>query len=165
MLAPLKSLRILVVDSVPELRVLTRDTLNTLGVEQVYTVGDGSRAYTELQGRRFDIVILERRMEPIDGIDLTRMIRTAADSPDPHVPILMTTAAPSRQDVVEARDAGVNEFLVKPFSADGLAKRIAATLANPRDFIEVASYFGPDRRRADREFTGRDMRGRKPKSK
>lgn len=161
----LKTLRILIVDGEPEMRILTRDTLNSLGVEQVFTVADGGRAYALLQERSFDLILTERKVEPLDGIEMTRLIRTASDSPDPHIPILMMTAAPSRRDVFEARDAGVNEFLVKPFSADGLAKRIAATVANPRAFIEVESYFGPDRRRVERDFPGEDMRRRKARGR
>ncbi len=159
----LKNLSILIVDSDRSMRVLCRDMLNAMGIAQVYTVDDGSRAYAELRNRRFDIVITERYMETLDGIDLTRMIRTAADSPNPLVPILMTTAMPSMSDVTEARDAGVTEFLIKPFSANDFKKRITATVTNPREFVQVASYFGPDRRRATKDFYGEDMRGRKQK--
>jgi two-component system chemotaxis response regulator CheY len=155
------NLRILIVDGDLKMRTLTRDMLNTLGILQVYTVGDGSRAYSELRERPFDIVLTERRMDPVTGIDLTRMIRTGADSPSPHIPILMMTAMPSLSDVTEARDAGVTEFLIKPFSVDGLKKRIIATVRNPREFIEVSDYFGPDRRRTVKNFTGIDMRRRR----
>ncbi len=157
----IENLKILIVDEDQKLRALTRDMLNSLGIMMVYTVGDGSRAYGELRQRQYDIVITERRMEQLDGIDLTRMIRTGADSPSPHVPILMMTAAPSLNDVTGARDAGVSEFLIKPFSIDGLKKRIVATVRNPRNFIEISDYFGPDRRRSVRQFTGEDLRGRK----
>jgi DNA-binding response OmpR family regulator len=157
----LDKLRILIVDSEQKMRSLTRDMLNELGIPQVYTVGDGSRAYAELRDRQFDIIITERRMESVNGIDLTRMIRTAVDSPNPHVPILMMTAAPSLHDVTEARDAGVTEFLIKPFSVDGLKKRIIATVMNPREFVEVESYFGPDRRRTVKDFQGEYMRRRR----
>ncbi len=155
------NLRILVVDSDQELRNLTRDMLDTIGIPQVYTVSDGGRTFGELRDREFDKVILERQMEPVGGIDLTRMTRTASDSPDPHVPILMVTAAPSLQDVTEARDVGVSEFLIRPFSVDSLRSRITAIINNPRAFIQVESYFGPDRRRVNREFKGEDKRGRK----
>lgn len=161
MSTPLERVRILIVDSDQEIRSLTRDMLNSIGILQVYLANDGSRAFGELRERPFDIVITERRMEGLDGIELTRMIRTAADSANPHIPILMTTAAPSLQDVTEARDAGVTEFLIKPFSVDSLRKRLIATLENPREFIEVESYYGPDRRRTVKDFRGEDMRGRK----
>ena len=114
------NLRILVVDRDQELRNLTHDMLDTIGISQVYTVSDGGRTFGELRDREFDMVILERQMEPVGGIDLTRMIRMASDSPDPHVPILMVTAALSLQDVTEARDVGVSEFLIRPFYVDSL---------------------------------------------
>lgn len=157
----LGNLRILVVDSDQELRNLTRDMLDTVGVAQVYTVGDSGRTFGELRDRQYDLIMLERQMNPVDGIDLTRMIRTAADSPDPLVPILMVTAAPSLQEVTEARDVGVSEFLIRPFSIDLLKSRISAIVNNPRAFIQVESYFGPDRRRVEKPFQGEDMRGRK----
>lgn len=155
---PLKNLCILIVDGDRSMRFLIRDMLNAMDIHQVYTISDGSAAYGELRIRHFDIIITERHMEPLDGMDLTRMIRTAADSPNPHVPILMMTAAPSLRVVTDARDAGVTEFLIKPFSSDSLKKRVAATILNPREFVQVASYFGPDRRRRDKEFFGQDMR-------
>ncbi len=157
-------LRILVVDSDPEMRILTRDMLDSLGILQVYTIGDGSRTFAELGERAYDMVIIERQMEPIGGIDLARMIRTASDSPNSHIPILMVTAAPSIQEVTEARDVGVSEFLIRPFSIDSLKGRIIATANNPREFIRIESYFGPDRRRIAKEFRGKDMRGSKSRS-
>ena len=73
----------------------------------------------------------------------------------------MVTAALSLQDVTEARDVGVSEFLTRPFSVDSLRSRVAAIINNSRAFIQVESYFGPDRRRVNKEFKGEDMRGRK----
>lgn len=160
----LASLRILVVDSDQELRALTRDMLDSIGIPQVYTIADGSRVFSELRDRQFDLLIVERQIVPVDGIDVTRMIRTASDSPDPHVPILMVTAAPSLEEVTTARDVGVSEFLIRPFSVDTLRGRVTAIINNPRAFIEVENYFGPDRRRATRPFKGQDMRGSKPKA-
>lgn len=160
----LGDVRILVVDSDPELRILTRDMLDSLGILQVYTIGDGSRTFAELRNRDYDILILDRQMEPLNGIDLTRMIRTASDSPKPHIPILMVTLAPSLQDVTEARDVGVSEFLIRPFSIDSLKGRLLVAANNPRQFVEVEDYFGPDRRRVDKEFRGKDMRGSESRS-
>ena len=57
-----------------------------------------------------------------------------------------------------ARDAGVNEFVVKPFSAQGLFTRIQAVIEKPRPFVKVSGYFGPDRRRRRRPFEGEERR-------
>ena len=63
------------------------------------------------------------------------------------VPVVLVTGYSALQRVAEARDAGVTEFLVKPFSANDLAKRIAYVINKPRDYIDSDDYFGPDRRR------------------
>ena len=62
-------------------------------------------------------------------------------------PVILVTGYSALSRVAEARDAGVTEFLVKPFSANDLAKRIAYVINKPRDFIDCTGYFGPDRRR------------------
>ncbi len=86
-------------------------------------------------------------MKPLDGIDFVKLVRTARDSPNPYVPIIMLSGYTEYRRVVEARDAGVNEFLAKPISAKALYQRFAAIIDNPRPFIRTESYFGPDRRR------------------
>jgi len=97
-------------------------------------------------------------MEPLDGIDFTRMVRTAPDSPNPFVPIIMLTAHSSMERVIQARDSGVNEFLAKPVTAKGLYNRIATVIESPRQFVRASEYFGPDRRRSVKEFMGMDRR-------
>ncbi len=86
-------------------------------------------------------------MEPLDGLDFVRLVRTAKDSANPYVPIIMLTGYTEYRRVVEARDAGVNEFLAKPISARALYQRFASIIDNPRSFIKTKNYFGPDRRR------------------
>jgi len=76
-----------------------------------------------------------------------RLVRTGEDSPNPFVPVIMLTGHTETSRVVEARDAGVNEFLAKPISANGLYRRIRAIIENPRLYIKNKGYFGPDRRR------------------
>ena len=86
-------------------------------------------------------------MEPLDGLDFVRLVRTAKDSPNPYVPIIMLSGYTEYRRVTEARDAGINEFLAKPISARALYLRFASIIDNPRPFIRTKSYFGPDRRR------------------
>ena len=97
-------------------------------------------------------------MEPLDGIDFTPMVRTAPDSPNPFVPIIMLTAHPSMERVTQARDSGVNEFLAKPVTAKDLCSRIATVIESPRQFVRASEYFGPDHRRSAKEFMGMDRR-------
>jgi len=71
------------------------------------------------------------------------------------VPIVMITGYSAWSRVETARDKGVTEFLIKPFTADDVAKRLASVITNPRDFIEIETFFGPDRRRrVAPNFTG-----------
>jgi DNA-binding response OmpR family regulator len=83
----------------------------------------------------------------MDGIALTRHIRTSENSPNPFMPIIMVTGHTERARVEEARDAGVTEFLAKPVTPKNLYSRIAEIVERPRAFVRTESYFGPDRRR------------------
>jgi DNA-binding response OmpR family regulator len=86
-------------------------------------------------------------MEPMDGIELTKLIRRDPASPNRLAPIILVTGFSAVGRVGVARDAGITEFMVKPFSANDLAKRLAYVINKPRDFIDAPAYFGPDRRR------------------
>ncbi len=154
----LSSLRILVVDPSPFRRMLVCDVLNALGINQVESVNEGSSGYSIFRSTNFDIVITEQIMMPLDGLDLTRMIRTSPDSPNPTVPILMLVSAPRTKDVIAARDSGVTEFMAMPFSVKALYNRLVFIIEQPRDFVQDGEYFGPDRRRAVKDFFGDDQR-------
>jgi DNA-binding response OmpR family regulator len=147
------------VEDDPSMRALVRDILVAFGIQNVQTTHDGSQAYAELRHFPADIVICDWVMEPLDGIDFTRMVRSASDSPNPFVPIIMLTSHSSLERVLEARDVGVTEFLAKPVTANGLYNRIVAIIERPRQFVRTSVYFGPDRRRAIRDFMGQDRRG------
>ena len=94
-----------------------------------------------------DIVIADWQMEPMNGIELTHEIRTNQLSPNRMAPVILVTGYSAITRVAQARDVGVTEFIVKPFSANDLAKRLAYVINKPRDFIDADGYFGPDRRR------------------
>jgi two-component system, chemotaxis family, chemotaxis protein CheY len=83
-------------------------------------------------------------------------VRTASDSPNPYVPIIMMTGHSDRTHVGVARDAGVNSFLVKPISAKSLFAHIVNASQDKRSFVRTKSYFGPDRRvKKDANYRGR----------
>ena len=87
----LKNLNILLVEDDPSM-LLLRDMLNAFGVEKIVTVSDGTKAFAELRQFPADIVITDWVMDPIDGLDFTRMVRNQPDSPNPFVPIIMLTS-------------------------------------------------------------------------
>jgi DNA-binding response OmpR family regulator len=95
-------------------------------------------------------------MAPMDGLELTRLIRTSEDSPDPFVPIIMLSGHVDRMRA--ARDAGVSEFMMKPVSVRTFLACLGAVVERPRPFVRANGYFGPDRRRMLTPFSGPDRR-------
>ncbi len=148
-------LKILVVDDNHHMRVLLSEILRAIGVHRIFEASDGAQALQMMKGAEIDIIMTDLSMKPLDGIDFTRLIRRSKDSPNPMCPIIMITGHSTLQRVHAARDAGVNEFLVKPLTAKGVLERISQVVDHPRAFVRTAEYFGPDRRRrADPNYTG-----------
>jgi len=140
-------LSILIVEDTTPMRKLVTSVLETLGVGQILTASDGEEGFNIFCQENSDIVIADWHMLPMSGIDLVYKIRREQQSPNKMVPIVMMTGYSALPRVAQARDTGATEFLVKPFSANDLARRIAYVINKPRDFIETPDYFGPDRRR------------------
>lgn len=150
---------VLVVDDSPHMLNLLSDILRGLGTGAIHTALDAVDAFKEIAITRPDLVICDQAMEPICGVEFTQMLRTSRDSPDIHVPIIMVTGYCDSQTVMEARDAGVNEFLAKPISAKSLYLRLLEVINNPRIFIKTKTYTGPDRRRNTSDnYTGPERR-------
>lgn len=142
-----EKLSVLIVEDTIPMRKLVTSVLDTLGVGTILTAQDGDQGYNVFCKENPDIVIADWHMLPVSGIELVRRIRKDANSPNKMAPIIMMTGYSAMPRVSEARDSGATEFLVKPFSANDLARRIAYVINKPRDFIETEDFFGPDRRR------------------
>lgn len=149
------NLSVLVVEDTAPMRRLITSVLETLGVGQVFEADSGEAGFEIFRRESPDIVIADWHMEPMNGIEFTQQVRTNSLSPNRMVPVILVTGYSALSRVAQARDAGVTEFLVKPFSANDLAKRLAYVINKPRDFVDSADYFGPDRRRkANPHYTG-----------
>ncbi len=155
----LSRLNFLIVDDNKHMRNLVLSILRSLGAKTCVEASDGADAFRELRGFPADVIICDWNMTPIDGLDFTRMVRNSKDTPNPFVPIIMLTGHTQSNRVVEARDAGVNEFLAKPISAHALYTKINAIIERPRQFVRSKDYFGPDRRRHENpSFQGPERR-------
>ena len=153
-------LRFLVVDDNPHMRRTVRTILNGLGVREVCEADDGASALESFTRYMPDIIIADWVMPMFSGIEMTRMIRQQSANANPYVPIIMLTAHSERSRVVEARDAGITEFLVKPISAKALYQRVFNVVMNPRPFIKTKTFFGPDRHRhVNPNYDGPERRG------
>lgn len=167
-----EKLSMLVVEDTQPMQKLLVSVLEALGIKNVETCANGQDAFRLFCSHSHDIVLSDWQMDPVDGISLTRMIRKHHLSPNRLAPVILITGYSAWPRVEEARDAGVTEFLVKPFTAHDLARRIAHVINAPRDFIDTQDFFGPDRRRrkaADAGYTGphrraedRSERSKKP---
>lgn len=155
----LSKLRVLIVDDSKNMRMLVKTILNALGVQTVREATDGQTALQELRGGPIDVVIVDWVMEPMDGLEFVRQVRTAEDSPNTFLPIIMMTGHTERNRIFKARDSGVTEFLAKPITAKTLLLRLTNIIENPRPFVRAKGYFGPDRRRRSEDYSGPERRG------
>jgi len=129
------------------MRSLIKELLKSIGVNQIHESADPVEAFEFMRTNTVDILLADLSMPMIDGIEFVRMIRTGDDSPNQFLPVIMVTGHSERSKIEAARDAGVNEFLVKPINAKSLLLRLQSVINSPRQFVKSGSYFGPDRRR------------------
>ena len=119
-------MRVLVVDDSSTMRRIIANTLKKLGYDEVAEAGDGVEGLAALAGNTFDLILTDWNMPKMDGREFVRSLRqlpaTAA------VPVLMVTTHAERSDVVLALQAGVNDYVVKPFTPDILKEKIETLL-------------------------------------
>jgi CheY-like chemotaxis protein len=143
----LSQISVLLVDDSLYMRRLVRSLLQGLGVRHVLEAEDGASALEVFQQQPVDIIITDWVIPVFDGLELTAAVRNPKTSDSPYTPIIMLSAYTERSRVIQARDAGVTEFLSKPISAKQLYLRLENCIVNPRPFIRTRNFFGPDRRR------------------
>lgn len=145
----LTKLKILVVDDNSNMRSLIASILKAFNCQEMHESETVEDAREILRDVEVDVVITDWHMLPEDGLDLVRYLRYDDESPNKYIPIIMLTGFSEYDRVLEARDAGVNEFLAKPIAPKSLYLRLASIIDSPREFIETETYFGPCRRRRD----------------
>lgn len=117
-----KNLRILIVDDVSTMRRIVKNLLHDLGYGNTQEADDGKLAWPLLQAGGFELVMTDWSMPGMTGIDLLRHIR--AEPKLVNLPVLMVTAEAKREQIVEAAKAGVNGYIIKPFTALTLKEKI-----------------------------------------
>jgi CheY-like chemotaxis protein len=155
----LSRLSILVVDDSKETRRLVCDQLRGLGVGRLLEAADGESALEILARDWIDLLISDWIMAPVDGLELVRTIRAGSDDQKAMLPIILMTAYGDQPRLLAARDAGVNEILLKPFDPERLHRKLMAVIEAPRAFVRSPVYIGPDRRSfRDIAFAGLERR-------
>jgi len=115
-------LRFLVVDDFSTMRRIVKNLLQELGYQNVQEADDGQTALPMLKTGNFDFVITDWNMPQMAGLDLLKAVR--ADAALKHLPVLMVTAEAKREQIVEAAQAGVSGYVIKPFTAQTLSEKL-----------------------------------------
>jgi two-component system chemotaxis response regulator CheY len=121
------SMPILVVDDYNTMIRIIRNLLRQLGFQDVDDAPDGSVALSKMRSKRYSLVISDWNMEPMTGYELLKSVRSSPDLST--TPFIMVTAESKTENVIAAKQAGVNNYIVKPFNADTLKSKIEAVFA------------------------------------
>ena len=148
--------RIMIIDANLAASRLLTDLMKGLGAREVLVEPDEKRAMELAREFEPSLIFVERHGPRLDGEALARRIRRSHLACR-HVPIIMVTAEATASNIKGARDAGVHEFMVKPFTAGDLVRRVINVATKPRNWVEAVGYVGPDRRR----FNSGDYKGPK----
>lgn len=119
---------ILVVDDYKTMIRIIRNLLKQIGFENVDDAADGQEAFEKMQKNKYGLVISDWNMEPMTGYELLQKVR--ADEGLKSTPFIMVTAESKTENVVAAKKAGVNNYIVKPFNAGTLKSKMAAVLGD-----------------------------------
>lgn len=150
----LDDIQILVVEDLLPMLTLTKSILQIFGFKNLLGARNADEAYELYCQHDPDIIITDWFMTPIDGLELIQKIRTDPKSPNPYVPIILMSGYTDKRRVEEGRDNGMTEFLMKPYTARDMYKKIVQLIERPRQFVKAEGYFGPDRRRKREEYVG-----------
>jgi len=115
-------MRILVVDDFSTMRRIVKNLLKQLGYENIDEAEDGAQAYSKLKNGGYGFVVSDWNMPNMDGLDLLKKVRSDPELKD--LPILMVTAEAEKEKVITAIQAGVNNYIVKPFTGEVLKEKM-----------------------------------------
>ncbi len=120
------SIKVLVVDDFATMRRILKNILKQLGFTNIVEADDGTTAWEALEGQSIDLIISDWNMPKMTGLDLLKKVRASSDYAK--IPFLMVTAEAQKQNVIEAVQAGVSNYVVKPFTAEGIYDKLSKIL-------------------------------------
>ena len=120
----LKDMRVFIVDDYNTMLRILRNLLRQLDINNVEEATNGDTAYQMLQRTPPDLIISDWNMAPVTGLDLLKKVRS--DAKLKHIPFIMVTAESKTENVIAAKQAGVSNYIVKPFNAETLRAKIAS---------------------------------------
>ncbi len=123
-----KNMNVLIVDDYKTMLRIIKNLLKQLGMENVDEATDGTMAFEKAQEKEYGLIISDWNMEPMSGYELLKKIRS--DEKNKALPFIMITAESKTDNVVAAKQAGVSNYIVKPFNADTLKQKIEAVFGD-----------------------------------
>lgn len=147
--------RVLILEDNAHMSTILRKVLQGFGIRDVFEARDAADAFEAMRNSNPDLALVDYMLDDVDGLEFTRLVRTASDSPNKYLPIIMVSGHTDRSRILESINAGVNEYLAKPVRPIDLYNRLVALIERPRSFVKAPGYFGPDRRRRqDPHYSG-----------
>lgn len=116
------SMKILIVDDFATMRRIMKNILKQIGFTNIIEADDGTTALDELKKNSIDLIISDWNMPKMTGLDLLKTVRGSSEYKD--IPFLMVTAEAQKQNVIDAVQAGVSNYVVKPFTAEAISEKI-----------------------------------------
>jgi len=149
--------RVLIVERALMVRRSLRQTLLQLGVEEVGFAASHDEAIAALRGGHYNAVFTDWSRD-VDAVQLLVALRRSGDERLQALPVVVATSQASGAQMAIVRNAGMTEFMIKPFQPSIVESRLRAIIENPRVFIVSEYYIGPDRRRFRAQFEGPNRR-------
>ena len=119
---------ILIVDDYKTMLRIVRNLLKRVGFENVDEAAGGTEAFNKMKEKKYELVISDWNMEPVTGLDLLKKVRGNGSTKD--IPFIVITAESTADNVIATKEAGVSNYIVKPFNAETLKQKLTAVLGN-----------------------------------
>lgn len=120
--------------------------LNGAGINQLFVTDDVNNVFDIIDGAAIDVLLVQDDPPDVDAVEVCRSVRTSPKSPNIKLPVVVILTEHCMTRTVDATVSGVHELLVYPFSGRKLLRRLTAAHQDKREFVQVESYVGPDRR-------------------
>lgn len=120
------NLKVLIIDDFATMRKIERNILGQLGIRDVDEADDGTTALPKIQQNQYDVILLDWNMPQMSGLEVLKAVR--ADPNTKNIPVIMVTAEALKDNIVAAAQAGVSDYVVKPFTAAVLEEKLQKVL-------------------------------------
>lgn len=157
-----QNISVLVIESSGAMFTLAKDILTTFGVKKIFSASDIKKGFDVFRHEKPDIVLTDWLGDG-SGLEFIKQVRNDNRSHDPFTPVILMSGFTHEGKVFAARDAGVSEFLVKPYTAHSLYQKIEALIEKPKAFVKTGGFLGPDRRHHRGSAPATERRQREPR--